>query len=147
MNKRKSICIMLVMAMVLSLSAHVQAYAQTVDKKEEEILEPRYEHTFSTMAGVSFIDGIAYVTGNVSGYQSRTTKINGFLYLQHKIGSDWMIVKTWSDSVNDWCLDLAGEAKGLSSGTYRVRFVTYVYEGNEPEEVIYISKEVVYTKK
>ena len=147
MNKRKDICIILVVAILLSLSTHIQAQAQVIDRKEDEIFDPRYEHTMRTGAGVTFIDGIAYVTGSVTGYQSRTTKINGFLYLQHKIGSDWMIVKTWSDSVNDWSLDLAGEAKGLSSGTYRVRFVTYVYEGDEPEEVIYISKEVVYTKK
>ena len=75
------------------------------------------------------------------------TQINGFLYLQHKVGSDWFIVKTWTGSVKDWTLDISGEATGLSSGTYRTRFVTYVYEGSESEEVIYISKEVVYNKK
>jgi hypothetical protein len=147
MQKRKVICLMLVAAILLSLSTNTQAHAQSIYVREDETIKPRYEHTMSTMSGVSFIDGIAYVTGNVSGYQSRTTQINGFLYLQHKVGSDWFIVKTWSGSVKDWRLDLAGEATGLSSGTYRTRFVTYVYEGSESEEVIYISKEVVYNKK
>ena len=50
-------------------------------------------------------------------------------------------------SVKDWTLDITGEASGLSSGTYRVRFVTYVFEGDESEEVIYIGKDVVYNKK
>ncbi len=146
MNKRKSICILLVMALLLSFTSSIQASAQEVGR-EEEINDARYEHTASTGAGVTFIDGVACVYGSVSGYQSRTTQISGFLYLQHKIDSKWMIVKTWSDNVKDWRLDLVGEATGLSSGTYRVRFVTYVFEGSESEEVVYISDEVVYKKK
>ena len=144
--KRKNLCIILLVAILLSLNTHIQVQAQMIER-EEEIYNPRYEHTMSTSAGVSFIDGVAYVTGNVSGYQNRTTQINGFLYLQHKVGSNWMIVRTWTGSVKDWSLAIVGDASGLSSGTYRVRFVTYVFEGDESEEVVYISKEVVYTKK
>ena len=147
MLKRKVICLMLVAAILLSLSTNTHAYAQSIYVKEGEAIEPHYDHTMSTGSGVTFIDGIAYLYGSVSGYQNRTTQINGFLYLQHKVGSDWFIVKTWTGSVKDWTLDISGEATGLSSGTYRTRFVTYVYEGSESEEVIYISKEVVYNKK
>lgn len=147
MNKRRVICTALIVAILLSLGTPVQAHAQRIYVREGETIEPRYDHTMSTGAGLSFIDGIAYVTGSVTGYQSRTTQINGFLYLQHKVGSDWFIVKTWSDSVKNWRLDLVGEASGLPSGTYRVRFVTYVYEGDESEEVIYIGKDYIYNKK
>ena len=146
MNKRKSICILLVMALLLSFTSSIQAFGQEVGR-EEEIDDARYEHTMSTRAGVTFIDGVAVLVGSVSGYPDRTTQINGFLYLQHKVDSKWMIVKTWTGSVNDWTLDIMGEATGLSSGTYRARFVTYVFEGSESEEVVYISDEVVYKKK
>ncbi|MCX4315543.1 MAG: hypothetical protein OSJ52_02730 [Lachnospiraceae bacterium] len=147
MNKRKSICIMLIVALLLGYNTTILAYAQEVGTKEEGTTSPHYDHTMSTKAGVAFVDGIAYLTGSVSGYPGKTTKINGFLYLQHKVGSDWFIVKTWTGSVNDWTLDITGEASGLSSGTYRARFVTYVFEGSESEEVVYLSKEVVYNKK
>ncbi len=146
MNKRTSICIVLVIALLLSFATSIQASAQEVGR-EEEVNDARYEHTASTGAVLSFIDGVAVLSGSVSGYPNRTTQINGFLYLQHKIDSKWMIVKTWTGSVKDWSLDITGEATGLSSGTYRVRFVTYVFEGSESEEVVYISDEVVYKKK
>ena len=146
MNKRKTMCILLVIALLLSFATSIQASAQEVGR-EEEVNDARYEHTASTGAVLSFIDGVAVLSGSVSGYPNRTTQINGFLYLQHKIDSKWMIVKTWTGSVNDWSLDITGEATGLSSGTYRVRFVTYVFEGSESEEVVYISDEVVYKKK
>ncbi len=147
MGKRKWIGIMLVVAILLTLGIYTPVYAEAITQREEDNLQPYYEHTMSTGAVLTFSDGIAYVAGSVSGYRDRTTKINGFLYLQHKVGSDWFIVKTWTGSVKDWTLDITGEASGLSSGTYRVRFVTYVFEGDESEEVIYIGKDYIYNKK
>ena len=147
MNKRKRICMMLVIIILLNWSIYAPVHAEAIVQREEDNFQPRYDHTMRTGAVLTFSDGIAYVAGSVSGYRNRTTQINGFLYLQHKVGSDWFIVKTWTGSVKDWTLDITGEASCLSSGTYRVRFVTYVFEGDESEEVIYIGKDVVYNKK
>lgn len=147
MGKRKWIGIMLIVAILLNLGIYTPVHAEAITQREEDNLQPHYEHTMSTGAVLTFSDGIAYVAGSVSGYRNRTTQINGFLYLQHKVGSDWFIVKTWTGSVKDWTLDITGEASGLPSGTYRVRFVTYVFEGDESEEVIYIGKDYIYNKK
>ena len=92
MNKRKRICMMLVIIILLNWSIYAPVHAEAIVQREEDNFQPRYDHTMRTGAVLTFSDGIAYVAGSVSGYRNRTTQINGFLYLQHKVGSDWFIV-------------------------------------------------------
>lgn len=102
---------------------------------------PYYNQTMSAGAILKISNGTAYVTGDVMGVIGKATKINGFLYLQKKSGNSWSNVYTWTDSVNGCDLTITGEKSNLGSGTYRLKFVAYVFAGSSSEEVIVYSAE------
>lgn len=159
MNKRRKCCMMLVLAMVLCAGKGVAVSAATVEPVVPEMLglpegqevqvvmengTPRYLYTTSITSQVLFIDGVAYVGGSVSGVESRTTQIYGYLYLQKKNGSSWTNVRTWNKSAADFAVNISESASGLAAGTYRARFVAYVYEGSNYEVATFESSEKVY---
>lgn len=159
MNRRKKGVMLLVGVVLLNLLGGISAHALGSDengcqfaveklsdrepkgKGIQDTIQPYFDKTMTLSASLGFFDGVANIVGSVTGYSNRTTKIIGYAYLERKNGSKWMTVKAWSKTSYTWYLDIVEEMSGLSAGTYRLRFVSNVFEGSAYEQLTAYSAE------
>lgn len=104
---------------------------------------PYWDQTMSARAVIGMDNGTVTAIGDVTGMFGKTTSISGFLYLQKKSNGLWVTVNTWIDSVTAETLTMIYETP-VDSGTYRVKFLAYVYAGSAYDEITLYSAEKTY---
>lgn len=105
----------------------------------ENEVEPCYSYTNSVSSSLSISGTTATMTSKVSG-KSSATKIYITQYLQKKSGSSWTQVGAGHTGVYySTSATMTNTVNSLSSGTYRVKTVAKVFNGNAYEIVTHYS--------
>lgn len=132
MKKLISLVISLALIACIPLNAFAVPETQSNDNSE---IAPCYLYT----NGISSILGIsgttATCTSTVTGYSQLATKIQITKTLEKKNGSSWDTKATWVDTFYSFSCSFTNTKKYLSSGTYRVKTVAKVYNGDKYETV------------
>lgn len=132
----KVCCKVLVMALLLC------TMSRTIVQANSDLV-PYWDQTMTARAILGVKNGIATANGHITGVFDKTTSIDGFLYLQKKSNGLWVTVKTWTDFVNSETLTMIYETP-VDKGTYRLKFLAYVYAGSACEEITVYSNEATY---
>ena len=137
---KKAICFLLLI-LLFSFSLVPEAFAVNLNG----VIIPYYDYTNTTKTDLYISSsGLATATGNLIGYQDRTTNVNMYLYLQRYDGRNWVDIVSWSKSVEDYKLTLTGTSYVSKGYTYRVKAYYYVYSGSDYESIIRYSNNVSY---
>lgn len=109
LTKLLAVCLSVVVFMNVSAASYADS---------AKAIQPRYSSILSHRVGLNISGGIAYVSGNTSGYagvKETHVKCN----LEKLMGSYWMQLKSWSDTQAGTYASTSGE-QSVSSGLYRV---------------------------
>lgn len=124
------------------LTMSVGVSAQTVQKEEELLIQPRYSYTRSTTTDIYVSNGMIACHGEVEGYPGTATKVTITLYLQKKTLFWWSEEEEWSTSYNRYYGSFTGKVTLPESGTYRTKAVYTVYSGSSSETITGYSSEL-----
>ncbi len=144
----KKMVLILVLMFAFGFATNVYA-EETVDNNDysNEIVPgyektSRWSYTGSVYAALT-LDNNGYATGNceVNGYQSVTTKIIVYTYLQKLSGNEWVNVDSASHTTYNWH---AAHQDSFSPAVpwghdYRTRNSVYVYSGDSYENIVFYS--------
>jgi hypothetical protein len=137
---KKAMCLLLLI-LLFSFSLVPEAFAVNLSG----VITPYYSYTNTTKTDLYISSsGLATATGNVVGYQDKTTKVNMYLYLQRYDGSNWVNIENWSKSDENYRLTLTGTSYVSKGYTYRVKAYYYVYSGTDYESIIRYSNNVIF---
>jgi hypothetical protein len=107
-------------------------------------ITPYYSYTATATSSLGIIGGTAYCSSILEGGAS-VTKITAHQYLQKKNSQNsWSTISggSWTKTVNDFDLLMSNTKSSLSSGSYRLKTVFYVYSGTNYETIEKISSTV-----
>ena len=108
------------------------------------IIESRYAHTSSAIAGLSISSGDATVSGSVIGYSHIADKVEMNLYLQRKENGVWKTIDTFSETFYRY-KGIIKENVDVDAGySYRVKGSYTVYDGSKSEHITRYSATVEY---
>lgn len=130
---KKSVFAIVIICIVCSLLASTTVMA-------------RYTYTRDIKTTLSISSsGTATATGNITGYQGTTTKVQIILYLQQYKDGKWQDVTSWTQTFNNYKGTLEDTYSTVQKGyKYRVKSSYYAYCGNDYENVIDYSGEISY---
>lgn len=143
----KEMILILVLMFAFSLSINVCAEEPVDNNDYSNEVVPGYEKTSrwsytSSVHAALTLDTSGNATGNcdVTGYQSLTTKIIVYTYLQRVDGNEWVNVSSASHTANSWHAAYQDSFETQSWGhDYRTRNSIYVYSGNSYENIVFYS--------
>lgn len=134
--KKRIICCLLVLSMLLSVPYAVNAAAA-------EPIIPLYDNASSASAILSISGNTATGEGTIKGY-SNVTKIDIALTFQKKSLLWWSDVETWYKYAVGNSSNISANMTLTGSGTYRVKIVYKVYVGSEYETITCYSAQKTY---
>lgn len=145
-NKHFAKIILTLLLAALMVGSSPCAYAQELTDQNDYSNEvvpghektERWSYTNSVNAALTIsTSGYATATTGVTGYQGMTTKIIIYSYLQKYDGGSWVNVSSFSNTANDWVLDIEQGfgAYAVWGHDYRVYNSIYVYAGSSYEHV------------
>ncbi len=143
-NLKKIISIILLGAMIIGASP-ISSMATTVDENnyeyQESMIQPRLTYIVEAANGFGINNNIAEVDCWVTGHYLDATKAKVIAELQVKSGNNWIPVKIWTDTQNDYRASIYEEYDVDAGKTYRVKATYYIWEGSQSESLIIISDE------
>lgn len=97
---------------------------------------PRYVYATNCESNLSISNSTATCTSKATGKVGQTTKIVIEQTLQKQTTSgSWSSVASWSKTAASRTCTATNTKSSLSSGTYRLKSVFYVYEGVNYEQI------------
>ncbi len=143
----RNIILMMVLAFTLGFSINVHAEEPIDNNDYSNEVVPGYEKTtrwsYTSNVGAALTldtNGNATAYCDVTGYQSLTTKIIVYTYLQKLDGGSWVNVDSVSHTANSWHAEYQDSMTSVPWGhDYRTRNSIYVYSGNSYENIVFYS--------
>lgn len=143
----RNIMLMLVMMFTFAFSMNVHAEEPVDNNDYSNEVVPGYEktsrwsYTSSVHAALTLdTDGSSTTYCEVMGYQSLTTKIIVYTYLQKLEGNTWTNVDSVSHTAYSWHAEYADSMTRVPWGhDYRTRNSIYVYSGDSYENIVFYS--------
>lgn len=149
LNRRNinKIALMLVLVFTFCFSMNVHAEEPVDNNDYSNEIVPGYEkttrwsYTDSVYAALTLdSNGAATANCDVNGYQSLTTKIIVYTYLQKLVGNEWTNVDSTSHTAYSWHAAYQDPMTTVPWGhDYRTRNSIYVYSGNSYENIVFYS--------
>lgn len=143
----KNIMLMLVLMFTFAFSMNVHAEEPVDNNDYSNEVVPGYEkvsrwsYTSSVHAALTLAtDGSSTTYCEVTGYQSLTTKIIVYTYLQKLDGDNWINVDSVSHTAYNWHAEYQDSMTSVPWGhDYRTRNSVYVYSGDSYENIVFYS--------
>lgn len=143
----KNIMLMLVLMFTFAFSMNVHAEEPVDNNDYSNEVVPGYEktsrwsYTDSVHAALTLnTNGYATSTLAVTGYQSMTTKIITYTYLQKLVGNEWVNVTSTSHTAYSWHASYEDPMTSVPWGhDYRTRNSIYTYSGDSYENIVFYS--------
>ena len=144
----RNLVLLLVMMFTFGFSLNVHADEPVDNNDYSNEVVPGYEktsrwsYTDSVSAALTIdTSGNTTATCSVTGYQSTTTKIIVYAYLQKLDGNSWTNVDSVSHTAYSWHAAYADPMISVPWGhDYRTRNSIYVYSGDSYENIVLYSK-------
>ena len=143
----RNIMLMLVLMFTFAFSMNVHAEEPVDNNDYSNEIVPGYEktsrwsYTSSVHAALTLdTDGSSTTYCDVTGYQSLTTKIIVYTYLQRLDGNTWINVDSVSHTAYNWHASYEDPMISVPWGhDYRTRNSIYVYSGDSYENIVFYS--------
>ncbi len=123
------------------MASMAQVIGELNYKNSVNMIQPRMTYISEAVNGFGINDGVAEVDCWVQGRYLEATKAKVIAELQVKNGSNWIPVKIWTDTQNDFEASVYEHYTVNPNNTYRVKATFYVWEGSQSESLILISDE------
>jgi hypothetical protein len=118
---------------------------QQVPYIEQQIYSIQYAYVSSCFASLSInSSGTVAANAYIAGYPSSVDRVVGYLYLERKNGSGWIMDYLWNTESDSAFLYMSNTCDISLHGTYRLRLSGYAYSGDTSEHISVTSSEVTY---
>lgn len=141
MNKSIVLSIVLSLCFLITISIPANAVAE---QRLNEVV-PFYDYTSKTNTSLSISQsGVATCTASITGYQDITTQVQIYMYLEQYSNGSWKVLKTWTESYNNFKGTLQQNFNVSKGYSYRTRVSYYAYSGSNYENIVRYSNEYGY---